>query len=224
MVVKEKAPLQAAFEGFIGEKGFPCTGAKAALGKEQVYSMVAGHMACPAHDKEILAFLYDFLQTYRESGTGFHSGVILFTSPVDSTEDIFEKLMWSRLQALANLDAENYSYDSRVSADPFDPAFSFSLMEEACFVIGLHPNSSRPARRFYTPALVFNPHAQFAEFRQTNKYSMMQQSVRKRDVQFSGSVNPMLTDFGTASEAMQYSGKFYADGLTCPLQFAHKNV
>ena len=60
MTICVQEDLKEQFNSFIAEKAFPCTGAKAALGKEQVYSMVAGDMRCPAHDGEMLSFLYDF--------------------------------------------------------------------------------------------------------------------------------------------------------------------
>ena len=46
------------------------------------------------------------------------------------------------------LDAENYNYDDRVEADPSSAKFSFSIKEEAFYIIGLHAASSRQARQF----------------------------------------------------------------------------
>jgi hypothetical protein len=40
--------------------------------------------------------------------------------------------------------------------------------------------------------------------------------VRKRDIAYSGSINPMLNDFGNASEVYQYSGKQYTSDWVCP--------
>lgn len=58
---------------------------------------------------------------------------------------------------------------------------------------------SRLARQFKYPALVFNPHAEFEKRSQADRYEQMKKVVRKRDVVYSGSVNPMLKDFGEAS-------------------------
>ena len=44
-------------------------------------------------------------------------------------------------------------------------ADDFSLSGTAFFVVGLHPNASRPARQFSSPVLVFNLHAQFERLR-----------------------------------------------------------
>jgi hypothetical protein len=49
----------------------------------------------------------------------------------------------------------------------------------------------------------------------------MKTAVRKRDEIFSGSVNPMLSDFGEASEVLQYSGKVYDETWTCPFISNH---
>ncbi|MBA4168378.1 MAG: YqcI/YcgG family protein, partial [Chitinophagaceae bacterium] len=109
----------------------------------------------------------------------------------------------------------------RVCADPHDASFSFSLKEEAFFVIGMHRDSSRASRRFRYPTLVFNPHDQFVKLRAANQYKRLQQIVRKRDIAYSGSVNPMLDDFGNRSETYQYSGRCYDGSWKCPLKIHH---
>ena len=206
---------------FINNKKFPCVGAKAAMAKQQVKCMVASHMECPRDDRTILQFLYDFVDMYRQTDGIFYSAAIIFQEPGTLTEDLFEELLWKRLQAFANLDAEKYSYDKRVSADPNSTNFSFSLKEEAFFVIGLHPASNRASRQFQYPTLVFNPHAQFEKLKQTNKYQALRNIARKRDIAYSGSVNPMLADFGKSSEAIQYSGRKHDDQWKCPLHINH---
>jgi FPC/CPF motif-containing protein YcgG len=105
--------------------------------------------------------------------------------------------------------------------DVSSPQFSFSLCSEAFYIIGLHPASNRKARQFSHPALVFNPHAQFELLRHGMKYEPMKLAVRKRDTSYSGSVNPMLQDFGTQSEVSQYSGRIYDKGWSCPLKINH---
>lgn len=209
------------YSGFIRNKNFPCIGAKTAWAKNQVQCFVAGNMACPLDDEKILEYLYTYIDSYRKTGGIFHSVAIIFTGPVNISEAIFEKLLWQRLQAISNLDSVNYKYDKRVSSDTVSPDFSFSLKEEAFFIIGMHPGSSRPSRRFKYPALVFNPHEQFELMKTTNKYEMMKQSVRKRDMIFSGSVNPMLNDHGKKTEVLQYSGKNYSGPMQCPLKINH---
>lgn len=206
---------------FIKADTFPCIAAKAALAKQQIKCMVADHMACPKDDKQILDFIYAFVDTYRQSKDLYHSVAIIFKAPEILDEDCFDTFMWSRLQSLKNLDAENYSYDQRVDEDPFSAKFSFSLKQEAFFIIGLHPGNSRLTRRFKYPVLTFNPHAQFETLRDLNKFESMQKAVRNKDLKYSGSVNPMLEDYGVASEVFQYSGKIYDKQWKCPLTISN---
>jgi uncharacterized protein len=209
------------YKEYIAHKAFPCVAARAALTRQQIKYLVVEHMACPKDDAKMLAFLYSFVEEYRQSEELFHSAVILFKGPELPDENLFDMLLWQRLQSLADLDARQHPYDIRVAPDPTAANFSFSLKEEAFFVIGLHPGSSRPARRFSFPALVFNPHAQFEQMRETEGYAKMQNIVRKRDLAYAGSINPMLTDYGTASEVYQYSGRQYDNTWTCPLKINH---
>jgi hypothetical protein len=206
---------------FLKNSEFPCIAAKAAIARQQAKCMIAGHMACPEDDGQILQFLYSFAEAYRSSKEFYHSAAVIFSQRQFPNEEIFDSTMWLRLQALSDLDAKYHGYDKRVNTDPSSPQFSFSIKEEAFYIIGLHPLSSRKARRFKYPALVFNPHHQFEELRQTSKYEAMKQVVRKRDIALSGSINPMLEDFGKASEVFQYSGRVYADTWQCPLKINH---
>ena len=206
---------------FIENREFPCVAAKAAMVKEQQKIFVAGHLACPKDDHDILDFIYDFVDNYRASGTQFHSAIILFTQPEIHSEESYGRFFWQRLQALSDLDAQQYNYDHRVSSNPDDGSFSFSLKGEAFFVIGLHPASSRKARRFKYPAIVFNPHAQFEQLREMNQYEKMKKIIRKRDTAFDGSINPMLDDFGDASEVYQYTGQQLGQSWKCPLHINH---
>jgi FPC/CPF motif-containing protein YcgG len=210
------------FIAFLNNREYPCVAARVAISRNQIPCMVAKNIACPNDDVAILNFIYNFIDDYRATDTTFHSVAILFSEPCSLTEQMFEQYLWQRLQSLATLDAKKYNYDNRVDADPSSENFSFSLKQEAFFIIGLNPQSSRPARRFRYPALVFNPHAQFEELRKSNQYEKMKGIVRKRDLAYSGSINPMLKDFGSESEAFQYSGVVHSKGWQCPLKTIHE--
>ncbi|TGD78763.1 guanitoxin biosynthesis heme-dependent pre-guanitoxin N-hydroxylase GntA [Hymenobacter wooponensis] len=209
---------------FIKKKGFPCVAAKTALTFQQIKYLVVDHLACPKDDTAILEFIYNFVDTYRDSDKLYHSAAVIFKGPVAPNEAMFEELFWQRMQSLANLDAQRYGYDRRVVADTSSPDFSFSLKEEAFFVIGLHPGSSRPARQFAYPTMVFNPHAQFEQIRNNGRYNSIRDTIRTRDVAYSGSINPMLQDYGDASEAYQYSGKAYDETWKCPFSSQHGSI
>ena len=202
---------------YLNNKEFPCVAARAAFARQHIKCMVAGNMACPRDDRSILKFLYDFVDAYRTSNEHFHSAAVIFQGPQLQGEEMFDSLLWQRLRSLSALDRENYNHDKRVDADPNSSHFSFSLKEEAFFIVGLHPASSRKARQFKYPTLAFNPHAEFEKLRRANRYEKLKDVVRKRDVVYSGSVNPMLKDFGEASEVYQYSGIQYDKKWQCPL-------
>lgn len=219
--VTEPSPAEA-LEAFINAGNFPCLMAKSALHSGHLECLTVKHMACPANDGDILGFLYRFADLYKQQDSGYHSAAVIFEQPQELQEAQFDQLLWQRLQALADLDALRYSYDQRVSADPSDENFSFSLKQEAFYVIGLHPRSSRKARQFSYPALIFNPHAQFESLRVENKYDRIKELIRNRDVHYSGSVNPMLADFGKASETLQYSGRAYDQDWKCPFHSKHQ--
>ena len=208
-----------AYKSFLYRKEYPCVAAKAAVQKQQVRVFVADHMACPHNDQDILNFMYGFVDEYRNSSEFFHSAAVIFRGPIEiPSEEAFESMLFQRLESLSRLDARQYGYDKRVSSDTTSRDFSFSMKEEAFYIIGLHPQSSRAARRFEFPALVFNPHQQFEELRSTNRYEKMKAIVRKLDTAYSGSVNPMLKDFGSAPEVFQYSGRQVDASWQCPLK------
>jgi FPC/CPF motif-containing protein YcgG len=144
--------------------------------------------------------------------------VAIFESPRGTDELQFESLFWQQLRRLHELDAAHFDWDPNVRSDPTDPHFSFSFGGQALYVIGLHANSSREARRFPWPALVFNPHEQFERLRADGKWKRMQETIRARDLELQGSINPMLSDFGVDSEARQYSGRAVEEDWRAPFK------
>ncbi len=202
---------------WISRPNFPCVGAKAALGRDQIKCVVADQMNSTDGPGVILKFLYAFVDQYRAARRAFHSAAVIFRGPKIDDDHAFDQLFWIELQALIELDRKNYGWDKRVDSNPSSPHYSFSIKEEAFFVIGIHPASSRRSRRFDFPAIIFNPHAEFERLRKTNRFDAMKRVVQKRDTAYSGSVNPTLKDFGEASEVFQYSGVHHPADWKCPL-------
>ena len=127
------------------------------------------------------------------------------------------------LQRLHEADDEPWAPE--VSADPEDPHFAFSAGGTPFFIVGLHPQASREARRMPLPILVFNLHEQFEALREQGGFDRMRDAIRRRDEDLQGSVNPMVSDHGESSEARQYSGRkleedweapFEPDRMPCP--------
>jgi uncharacterized protein len=205
------------FQILIKEKTFPCVGAKSALAQGQMQFYQAGNIWCSRDDVGIHYALKHFVKTYRYSPNLFQSLVVIFDGPHDLDEATFETALWSRLQALNDIDAnEGFGHDQRVSSDPKAADFALSFAEEAFFAVGLHPNSSRQARYFDSPVMVFNPHSQFEQLRSEGIYETLRDNIIKRDVAFSGSVNPMLSRHNQGSQARQYSGQSVTDDWVCP--------
>lgn len=203
----------------IAEPDFPCVGAKSALARGTLKTLVCHSLASGWDDLRIHHELMDWADGYKADPTGLRSLAVVFAGPEDLDEAAFERLMWERIQSLADKDHWlGQRYDETVSADPSDPHFSLSFGGEAFFVVGLHPNASRPARRFPRPTLVFNLHAQFEALREEGKYERMREKIIERDVELAGSINPMLARHGEASEARQYSGRVVDDAWRCPFR------
>ncbi|WP_062344263.1 guanitoxin biosynthesis heme-dependent pre-guanitoxin N-hydroxylase GntA [Novosphingobium sp. CCH12-A3] len=203
----------------IADPTFPCVGAKSAMARGTLKVVPCISLNSNWDDLRIHAELMQWAADYRCDPEGLRSLAVAFEGPLDLTEAAFEKAMWERIQSCADKDHWlGQPFDHRVSADPDDPHFSLSFGGEAFFVVGLHPNASRPARRFPTPTLVFNLHDQFERLREEGKYERMRERIIERDSALAGEPNPMLARHGETSEARQYSGRQVGPNWTCPFR------
>lgn len=206
-----------ALGAFIAEQGFPCLGAKAAFARQGISMIDAGDLADPQHDEAIVSALQQFAGR-AQADTVFISFAVQFAPAPHMTECAFEQALWQRLQALHDIDRRQFDWDPSVSSDPASPLFSMSIGGKAFYVLGLHPASSRPARRFRQPVLVFNLHSQFERLRADGRYEKLRQAIVQRDIAYAGSVNPMLAVHGKSSEARQYSGRQVGADWVCPFR------
>ena len=210
-------PLAHRFRTFITDRTFPCVGAKAALQRDGMRFIVARDFRSAWDDLRILPALLGLAKSYRAEPEMFQSLVVLFEAGAPDDERSFEQGLWSRLQSLSDKDEWlGQRADPRVAHDPEDPHFAMSFGGEAFFVVGLHPRASRPARRFSTPAMVFNLHDQFTTLRAEGRYDKLRASILGRDLAVAGSKNPMLSEHGDVSAARQYSGRAVEEGWRCP--------
>ena len=216
-----QADLEAMMKAHVEAVAFPCVGAKAALAKGTLNVLACNRIDSAWDDLRIHDGLVRFAADYREAPELFRSFAVVFDGPEDFDEPAFERALWARVQSLSDKDVwRGQEYDARVSHDPGDPHFSLSFGGEAFFVVGLHPNASRPARRFAKPTLVFNLHDQFELLRAQGKYEGLREKILVRDEALAGSRNPMLARHGELSEARQYSGRAVDDGWACPFHYA----
>lgn len=206
------------FREHVLDQDFPCIGGKSAINHDTyrfgLYQEMntSGATAGLAHD------LWEYAQERPSLETDYATFVASFAAPVARDEREWEQMLWSQLQSLHELDRRHHAWDSTVSSDPEDPAFSFSFAGTAFFVIGLHPQSSRYARRFAWPTLVFNAHVQFERLREQQVFERVRETVRTRDLKLQGSLNPNLSNYGELSEARQYSGRAVEEEWRCPFR------
>src|SRR5688572_6021813 len=104
MVKPELQVIAEEFKEHLRTITFPCVAARQASIKQTIECYVAGHMACPHDDASILDFIYGFVDKYRHSAPGFYSSVVIFTSPITMNEELFDQLLWQRLQSISDLD------------------------------------------------------------------------------------------------------------------------
>lgn len=221
MLIDEKSVLKRREEllAAIADKRFPCVGAKSAMARGTLRTLVCHSLESAFDDVRIHSELLRWVQAYRRSSGGLRSLAVVFEGPGDLTEEQFEAAMWKRLQSLGNEDeSSGQPYDRTVSPDPDDPQFALSFGGAGFFVIGLHPNASRAARRVPRPTLVFNLHDQFERLREEGRYERLRETIISRDIALCGSVNPMLARFGQASGARQYSGRLVGEDWRCPFR------
>ncbi|MDB5677090.1 guanitoxin biosynthesis heme-dependent pre-guanitoxin N-hydroxylase GntA [Sphingomonas bacterium] len=213
--------LETLLAGHVAAADFPCVGAKAAAAKGTLEVLGCTAIDSSWDDLRIHDGLLGWAHTYRADPGLFRSLAVVFEGPEDLSEADFEAALWARVQSLSDKDVwRGQDYDARVSADPMDQHFSLSFGGEAFFVVGLHPNASRPARRFARPTMVFNLHDQFEQLRAAGRYENMREKIMVRDEAVAGSRNPMLARHGEASEARQYSGRAVDDEWRCPFRYA----
>jgi len=219
LLVQNPERLQHALFEKIADPGFPCVGAKSALAHGTLRVLPCHSLTSAWDDVHIHRELLEWSAQYRKDAAGLRSLALVFEGPDDLSEPAFEAAMWERLQSLADKDHWlGQPYDHRVSPDPDDPHFSLSFGGEGFFVVGLHPNASRVARRFQHPTLVMNLHDQFERLREQGRYERMRAAILERDRNLSGSVNPMLSRHGETSEARQYSGRAVGPEWRCPFR------
>jgi FPC/CPF motif-containing protein YcgG len=203
-----------AFRALVLNERFSCVGARSAVNRNAYRFGLYGEMGGVAAGHGLAGDLQRFAQDETLAGEPFSAFVASFVEPASVHEAEFETLLWSMLQRLHGLDREPWCWTG--GSDPNSPDFCFSYAGVGYFVVGLHAGSSRLARRFAWPTLVFNPHDQFNQLRAQGSYRQFQRVIRGRDVALQGTVNPMLSDFGETSEARQYSGRAVGDSWQCP--------
>lgn len=200
----------------VQDKAFPCVGAKSAFNRKRYRFGLYGALGAADTTRQVTHDLYEFSHEFRDAGDEPVTFLAMFGGEAPADDLVFERQLWTQLQRMHDVDAAWFGWDPAVSPDPDSDEFSFSIGERAFFLVGLHPNASRVARRAARPTIAFNLHEQFEGLRERGKYEPMQTAIRARDVALQGSVNPVLRQFGEDSEARQYSGRAVPETWQCP--------
>ncbi len=206
---------------FILQKNYPCVAAIQSVVRNDYVIGTYGQFGTGTHWHRLRTDLLKFLELQRATKSRYMSFWAVFNAPVQTPDNElhFEKKFWKELSLLSSEEERAGDWGEINSSDPNDPAFCLSLAGVKLFVVGLHPESSRFARRFSCPAMVFNAFSQFEVFEEEGTYAAMVNIIRQNDLRFQGSINPMVLAHGDDWEAIQYSGRENPESWKCPFNF-----
>lgn len=203
------------FRAMITSGVFPCLGGASAVRRRDyrfgVYPGLGSAEAVEATATDLMRFVAD--RPAPEHPVSVF--VSAFDGPPIGSEEEFECALWRQLHGLTARD-EGPALDRDELVDPEDPGFVYAGRE--FFIVGLHPASSRWARRFGWPLLVFNALSHSALLRRAGKYERMHNRILERDRRLQGCDNPSLE----ASQLAQFSGRAVEGSWSCPLDLPRR--
>ncbi len=202
------------YHKFIIENDHPCIMAQSVFKTNEVDLKSYDGLGTREAAEKLLDDINEYLNTYDFEANSFKTLIAVFPDDKIDTEKEFETKLWQHLRHVYELD--NQPWDEDVAKDPTSSDFSFSIAGAAFFIVGMHPKSSRFARRSPHPCLTFNLHWQFEKLRQMGTFEQVRDKIRERDKALQGAVNPVVKDHGEESEAKQYSGRKVEDNWKCP--------
>ena len=202
------------FRNFIIHDEHPCIMAQTVFKMDHVDLHTYTNFGSVAAANAILEDLKVYIANYDFDSHDFYTFLAVFENEDTTDEQQFEDVLWQQLRYLH--EADDQEWDKNVSSNPEDGGFSFSLAGRAFYIVGLHPNSSRKARQSPHTSIAFNLHWQFEKLREMGTYKRVRDTIRQRDIEFEGNINPMLEDYGSHSEARQYSGQKVGTDWKCP--------
>lgn len=203
---------------FVNQRDYPCVAARTAVKKDDYRIGVYGDLGTGRFARELAQDLLHFKHEYAGSHSAFLSFIATFEGAAFTSEADFETALWQELSFVSAVPEYEAPWDENFSDNPEDQNFCFSFGGDAFFVVGLHAKSSRLARRFSTPTLIFNLYAQFEQLDEETEFYPMVRTNRKKDIAFQGSVNPMVEKYAEKWEAIQFSGKENPPEWKCPFK------
>ncbi|UAB80034.1 YqcI/YcgG family protein [Marixanthomonas sp. SCSIO 43207] len=202
------------FNNFILQQDHPCIMAQTVFKMGAVDLHAYDEFATKSTARKLISDIKKYIDAYDFESNDFKTFLAVFPTIKIDSEIKFEQKLWELLQHIHDSDSE--IWDDTVSSNPEEDTFSFSIAGKAFYIVGMHPNSSRKARQSPFITIAFNLHWQFEKLREMGSYEVVKERIRERDKAQQGSINPMLEDFGSTSEARQYSGRKTEDNWKCP--------
>lgn len=213
--------IETSISSLLQQKNYPCIAAVQSFLKKDYIVGNYKNFGDGTHSYELGLALLDFKKKQQSSKSPFMSFWAVFEDEREMDEAEFETRLWRELSFLTSHEEFTASWDPHFSKNPEDKNFCFSLDGSAYYVLGLHPHSSRLARRFPYPALIFNLYDQFrALMNDNNDFAKMVNINRRREELFQGNLNPMVEKYGETWESIQFSGRENPPEWKCPFQFA----
>lgn len=216
------APSEAAifvhsqFRNMILSTPFPCPGARTTFSQGTYRFGLFDRMGTKETAQALGESLRNFIQSRPAMNSNYTAFVSCYKEPHPMSHEEFAYNLWTMLQELHATDLS--AWDPGSSSDPESPDFGFSYGGMTFFIAGMHSGSPRFARRFGWPTMVFNVHEQFKYLRSEGIFEKFRDRVRKRDILLQGFVNPVSSDHGTVSEAIQYTGQIENREWKCPFK------
>ena len=212
--------VEKAMGQLLAQKNYPCIAALKSFHKKDYEIGTYGKFGTGESWQALRRDLLKFVEHQKSTNSIYLTFFAAF-APQDFNEPEFESGLWNELSHLTSLEDLDTDWSDREHADPESKDFRFSLGGTEFFVVGLHTNSSREARRFPFPLLIFNVFDQFEQLERLGLYESMVKTNRERDLKFQGSVNPMVEQHGDAWEPIQFSGQANSSAWKCPFHFLH---
>jgi len=219
----EPQRYHAAISELVKQKNYPCAPARMSLEqRDYLVGLYPAELGSGAASRALYEDLLYFREKQKQSSSVYMSFWAIFAGPDALDETAFEERFWKELSYASSHQDPASGWDMNFSSDPADPKFCPSFGGDAFFIVGLHPQSSRLARRFPSPAIVFNLYEQFEELTRQGRYESTVKSNRARELKFQGSLNPMVEKYGDKWEAIQFSGKDNPPDWKCPFHHGLK--
>jgi FPC/CPF motif-containing protein YcgG len=214
-----EADCYSAISAFLGQKNYPCAPALHSFKRgDYLVGLYPDEFGSAQSSLALFRDLLFFREKQKSSGSPYMTFWAIFDGYCDFSEEEFERRFWREISAASSHQDAKASWDIRFSADPEDMKFCPSFGGEAFFIVGMHANSSRKARRFPYPAMVFNLYEQFDALAERGQYEAIVKLNRGRELQFQGDLNPMVLEHGEKWESIQFSGKKNQGSWKCPFK------